>query len=65
MKDKRTAPCKGCDERYPKCHSTCERYIEWGKNRKKKSEAEIKEILLNEYEHDRALRIRDWRERGK
>lgn len=63
MKDKRTAPCKGCEERYPKCHSTCERYIEWGKRRRVKPKVQIMDSLLKGYEHDRALRIKRWREK--
>ena len=38
----RTAPpCKDCSVRCVGCHSTCEKYIEWRNNEKKKND-EIK-----------------------
>lgn len=29
----RLCPCKGCTERLVGCHSTCNRYLEWRKDR--------------------------------
>ena len=28
------APCLGCQERYPGCHGSCERYLEYQQSRK-------------------------------
>lgn len=32
------APCKGCEERHPGCHSECEGYIEWKKAHEEENE---------------------------
>lgn len=29
----KTAPCKGCEQRHPGCHSECERYAEYSNER--------------------------------
>lgn len=26
-------PCKGCEDRHAKCHTTCPEYIEWNESR--------------------------------
>ena len=41
-----TAPCRGCEDRTPECHCTCERYAAYAKEReeirrKRKEEADI------------------------
>ena len=33
------APCYGCENRKPKCHDTCPKYIEWKRECDKKKEA--------------------------
>ena len=54
-----TAPCKDCPDRYPKCHTECEKYIEFRKNRdeylKKKKDAKYKEWVLH-----RPMKRRGW-----
>lgn len=65
MTNKRNAPCKECEKRYPKCHSTCEKYIDWAEKRRTKTKFEVIDKMLKGYEHSRALRIREWRENRK
>lgn len=45
------APCKGCDDRAPGCHSSCERYIQFHKQReeiiaRKQKERENETFLI-------------------
>ena len=34
------APCKDCEERHPLCHSTCQRYIDFTTELKRRREAD-------------------------
>lgn len=38
-----SSPCKGCEHRFPDCHSECERYLEYSKMRAKMIEANAKD----------------------
>lgn len=31
MELNKLCPCKDCEDRYPKCHSSCDGYISWRK----------------------------------
>lgn len=41
-------PCKGCEERHLKCHSSCERYLAYRKELERVREAKNKERIKNE-----------------
>ena len=42
------APCKDCPDRVVGCHSTCEKYIEYRKERDKFLEERMKETRLKD-----------------
>lgn len=42
------APCKDCEDREPGCHSKCEKYIEYSKDREALREARRTAIDLYE-----------------
>lgn len=43
----KVAPCKGCQDKHPCCHATCDSYNTWKDELEKVKEAKRK------YEHDR------------
>lgn len=61
------APCYGCNERKPRCHDECPKYIEWKKAYQKKKDAayiyyqgerdieryQIKEIVKNKIQKEK------------
>lgn len=49
-------PCKGCEERYPGCHSKCEKYKEWKSrldevNKRRKEYNERPFVKYNPYDY--------------
>ena len=40
---KQNAPCKGCENRHSKCHTTCPDYIEWSEAHKEIKNNAIKQ----------------------
>lgn len=56
-------PCKGCEERFPACHDSCEKYQAWKKDRE---EAKEKRRKYNAIEgvvisHKADLWVRMWK----
>lgn len=49
--------CKGCEERYPSCHDTCETYQQRKAKRNKQLEAEHREAMMADVQIDRMVRI--------
>ena len=39
IENSRKTPCHNCEERHPKCHGDCERYLEYRKMRDDEAEA--------------------------
>lgn len=58
------APCKGCEKRYAGCHSECERYAEYSRERAEMLKARKSE---REYEeaHSRQAVNALWRKRKR
>lgn len=56
------APCMKCQTRNVGCHKLCEKYIVWKKKQSEEKEKQSKEKLLNDYEKDRAKKIKQWKE---
>ena len=44
--DNDPAPCMGCSDRQPGCHSKCERYDQFRTNRENKLKQKSREALL-------------------
>ena len=43
---KAVSPCKGCEDRSPKCHGTCEKYLEFTeKLNQEKEERRIRNVI--------------------
>ena len=44
------SPCRYCPVHTPNCHSQCEKYIKWARNRRQlsKKATEIKQILFGQ-----------------
>lgn len=56
------APCRRCEERHPKCHKDCEKYIEWRRKRDEEYEHYRKQHEVVEYEINRSKKIARWKE---
>lgn len=55
------APCKGCTERHRKCHSSCEKYIEYRKAVDEQSAALAREKKLdNDWWQTTVIRSQKW-----
>ncbi len=50
------APCKDCEERKPRCHSECEKYLQFKGQRKKVAQERIKETMINTHFVDQTLK---------
>lgn len=58
------APCKDCTERAAGCHSTCEKYIAYDKERQEIRGKKAITTLLNDYGPNKKSRVRKY-ERNK
>lgn len=52
-------PCYDCSDRAAGCHSTCEKYIEWRKNRPQNARPKSDNILCG-YISDKARMFEKW-----
>lgn len=61
----KSAPCKDCAERHPGCHSECERYKEYSRERAeiRNSERRINDYYAIHNEQARKAVLRKWRKR--
>ncbi len=59
-----TAPCKYCTERHPNCHSECERYAEYHREREELSKRRKADLEYAEC-HSRQAVNALWRKRKK
>lgn len=50
------APCKDCEDRKPRCHSDCEKYLKFKGQRKKVAQERIKETMINTHFVDQTLK---------
>ena len=58
------APCKGCTERVLRCHSTCERYLEFKAKNEKRLEEKHKQTDMDRYIMAKSIRFREMRRRS-
>ena len=57
------APCKDCPDRKPGCHSVCERYLDYRRNKDEQIEAHLRELDSTAVEIPRFKRKKGRRDR--
>ena len=62
-------PCFKCPDRSAECHSTCEKYLQYEKDKQAEYEQHLKEVIpiwrMNEIEADRIERYKKYRGRKR
>ncbi len=58
------APCKDCEDRKLRCHSTCERYLDFKAKNEKRLEEKHKQSIMDSYALNKSARFREMRRRA-
>lgn len=59
-----TGPCKNCPDRKPRCHTVCEKYAAFERQKKEEYKAKHDATEIEAYEIELRRKIRRWKGRN-